>query len=79
MDLLGSKDFNMDFNSSDLIIVQTALSKFGLPYAYWVKVIYIHFLEETFMLFKKKDVSIFFSCRINIIVTSRSNVPFFVI
>ena len=39
-------------------VVQAALSKFGVHFG--VKLIYIHFHKEKYMLFKKKDVSIFF-------------------
>ena len=56
-------------------LVQAALS--GSHAQFWVKWICIDFLEEKYMLFKKKDVSNF-SCRINIILTSQSNIPFFV-
>ena len=59
--------------------MQAALSKLGLPCAFFAKSVYIHFLEETYMLFKKKKMFPFISCRINVIVTSQSNVPFFVI
>ena len=58
-------------------ILQAALSKFGSRVHVRVKLIYIPFLQKKYVLFKK-DVSILFSCRINGIVTSQRNVPFFV-
>ena len=51
----------MYFNNLRGMLVQAALSKFGLPCAFRGKLIYIHFLQEKYILFKKKDVSIFLS------------------
>ena len=52
--------------------IWAAVCIFGL----WVNVIYVHFLEEHICCFRKKMFPIF-SCRIKVIVTSQSNIPFF--
>ena len=36
------------------------MSKFGLPWDFWVKVIHVDFQLEKYMQFKENDVSIFF-------------------
>ena len=55
--------------------MQAALSKFGLPCAFLGKSDFFSLSLGNIYAFKKKDVS----CRINVMVTSQSNVPFFVI
>ena len=61
-------------------LVRPLCQNFGYRMLFGVKLqlIYIHFLEEKYMLFKKKDDS-FFSCRIKVKMTFQSNVPFFII
>ena len=53
------------------------MSKFGLPWEFWVKVINVNFQLEKYMQFKENDVFIFFSCSINVTVTSQNDVPYF--
>ena len=53
------------------------MSKFGLPCAFLVKVILIDFQLDKYMQVKKKRCLQFFSCIVNVTVTSQNGVPSF--
>ena len=57
--------------------VDPCVQIWGSRVHFWVKVILIDFQLEKYMQCKEKDVYIFFSCSINVTVTSQNRVPSF--